>query len=183
MRDAEPDAGLAEAVRLQRDLYLLWRIARDAEGLALTPRGLLTRQSLRRVSARLAAPDAPVAPVAPTADGPETADRRLHFVRRLLERLRLLRLSDDERTLVAAEPGEMERYVALPLEERLRLALRLWVAGGWWPEAMAPSARPPRILTPAPPRIPPARRRPPRLLREAGPGAPARLPPAAPPAP
>ena len=70
----------------------------------------------------------------------------------------------------------MGRYVALPLAERLRLVVRLWLAGGWWQDGATASMRPPRILTPAPPRIAIARRRLVDLLRERGPGAELALP-------
>ncbi len=175
--DGDPIGALGEAARLQRDLYLYWRAARDANGLLLTPRGHVARLGLRRVRARLHAPDPHGTP---PSDGAETEEPRLYFVRRLLERLRLLRLTADERSLVAADGGEMGRYVALPLAERLRLAVRLWLAGGWWQDGTTPSMRPPRILTPAPPRVAVARRRLVELLRERGPGATITLPPATP---
>jgi hypothetical protein len=171
--DREANESLSEATRFQRDLYLYWRAVRDANRLALTPRGHVASLGLRRVRARLHAPDPRGLP---PSDGPETEDPRLYFVRRLLERLRLLRPSRDERALLAAEDGEMGRYVALPLAERLRLAVRLWLAGGWWQDGATPSMLPPRILTPAPPRIAIARRRLVDLLRERGPGAELALP-------
>jgi len=171
--DGDAIESLTGAARFQRDLYLYWRAARDANGLALTPRGHVTRIGLRRVRARLHAPDPRGLP---PSDGPETEEPRLYFVRRLLERLRLLRPSPDERTLLAVDGGEMGRYVALPLAERLRLAVRLWLAGGWWQDGATASMRPPRILTPAPPRIAVARRRLVDLLRERGPGAELALP-------
>ena len=101
--DRDALESLGEAARLQRDLYLYWRAARDANGLALTPRGHVGRLGLRRVRARLHAPDPRGLP---PGDGPETEEPRLYFARRLLERLRLLRPSPDERTLLAADAGE-----------------------------------------------------------------------------
>jgi hypothetical protein len=147
-------AGLAEAARFQRDLYLYWHAAQRMGGLALTSRGYITRLALRRVRERLAAGHHDPTPF----EGAEMEEPRLYFLRRLLERLRLLRLAPDAARLVAAERSEMGRYVALPLAERLRLATRLWVAGGWWPDHVEASARPPRLLTPAPPRLALARR-------------------------
>ena len=206
--DADPalapvSVGLDEAVRLQRDLYLVWREAAIAEerGLSLTARGYLPRATLRRLRERTAsamghraaqAPNDPPSVGAPggrplaggrpaeaSADAAEPEDARLFFVRRLLERLGLLRRVSDERVgegagetarLVAAEREVMERYLAHPLGERVRLGVRLWVAGGWWPDALDPAASPPRVMLPAPPRIAVARRRVIEDLLELAPG-------------
>src|SRR5262249_25454911 len=107
----------------------------------------------------------------------ETEEPRLFFLRRLLERLRLLRLAPNEARLVAADRGEMGRYVALPLRQRLPLAVRLWVAGGWWPDQIESSIRAPPLLTPGPPRLAVARRRLFEPLADLPPGAEVHIPP------
>lgn len=143
------------AAAFQRDLYLYWRAAHSVTaGLPLTARGYLTRQALRRIQPRLAA-----AAGQPTeSPASELEDERLFFLRRLLERLGLLRRGEGDH-LVAAPRAEIERYLAHPLAERLRICARLWVAGGWWPDRPDPRMVPPRPLVPAPPRIALARRR------------------------
>ena len=150
---------LASATRFQRDLYLYWQVAHTSGGLPLTTRGYVTRSALRRVRARLFAPD--VAPGLPIqqADTAEVEDASLFFLRRLLERLGLLRATPDRSRLLATAHADIARYVALPLAERLRLCARLWVAGGWWPDRLDAHAEPPRLMTPAPPRVALARRR------------------------
>src|SRR5579859_492560 len=167
------DPGLAEAVRFQRDLYLVWRAAAESGGLPLTSRGYLTRATLRGVRAQLAAVDSLPLP-ANGADVSEVEDVRLHFLRRLSQRLGLLRLAPsagaDERSqpsargseggrLIAAEREEIARYLDHPLAERLRICVRLWVAGGWWLDQPDGRGPPPRVMTPAPPRLAVARRR------------------------
>ena len=168
------DPGLAEAVRFQRDLYLVWQFAAaESGGLPLTGRGYLTRATLRGLRALLAAAEGLSVP-ATGADVSETEDVRLHFIRRLSQRLGLLRLAPsagaDERSrttaraseggrLIAAEREEMARYLDHPLAERLRICARLWVAGGWWPDQPDGRGPPPRVMTPAPPRLAVARRR------------------------
>src|SRR5215469_10260979 len=148
--------GLAVAVGFQRDLYLYWREVDAAGGLALTTRGYLTRQALRRMRAALAAADG----VSAAETGPaEGEDGRLFFLRRLLERLALLRSHPEEPRLLAEERPAIARFLALPLAERLRLGARVWVAGGWWPDRSDPRIAPPRLMLPAPPRIALARRR------------------------
>lgn len=156
---SEAMVGLAEAVRFQRDLYLYWREAWAADGLALTARGLVTRPALRRMRARLLAADGIRASDVADAEPTEAEDARLFFLRRLLQRLGLLRGASGDAGLLAAEQAEMARYLAHPLAERLRICARLWVAGGWWPDAPDPRAEPSRLMTPAPPRIALARRR------------------------
>jgi hypothetical protein len=161
--------GLDAAARLQRDLYLFWREAADPqsdvptsrEGLALTTRGYLSRAALRRVRERLAAAQAGSTHPAADADATEPEDGRTFFVRRLLERLGLLRRAEGEAgvRLIAAERALLERYLAHPLAERVRIGVRLWVAGGWWPESVDPGAAPPRTMMPAAPTIAVARRR------------------------
>lgn len=146
--------GLAEAVRFQRDLYLYWRAVAESRGLPLTARGFVARPALRRVRARLAAAESQSTR---ESDLPEGEDARLFFLRRLAQRLGLLMLADAR--LVAAEREKIERFLAYPLVERLRICLRVWVAGGWWPDASDSGALPPRLLAPAPPRLALARRR------------------------
>src|SRR5579872_5238357 len=148
------ESGLAEAVRFQRDLYLYWRAVAESRGLPLTARGFVARPALRRVRARLTAAESHSTS---ESDLPEGEDVRLLFLRRLAQRLGLLTLTDAR--LVAAEREKIERFLAYPLVERLRLCLRVWVAGGWWPDIPDPTAPPPRLLAPAPPRLALARRR------------------------
>lgn len=158
--DAETETlpGLAEATRFQRDLYLYWRTACALGSLPLTSRRYVTRPTVRRLRAALALDPGSV-PAAPDDDRAEGEDPRLFFLRRLLERLGLLRLSADGTRLEPGPAEEMERYLALSLAARLRTDVRLWVAGGWWPDKPDPRAEPPRIRVPAPPRLALARRR------------------------
>jgi hypothetical protein len=149
--------GFDEAIRFQRDLYLYWREAVAMGSLPLTSRRYVVRPALRRIRERLAAPAGGSTDAA--ADLSEGEDLRLLFVRRLLERLSLLRTSPDDPRLLPAPQGEMARYLSHPLGYRLRICARLWVAGGWWPDRPDPRAEPPRIMTPAPPRLALARRR------------------------
>jgi hypothetical protein len=146
--------GLAEVVRFQRDLYVYWHAVHTVGSVALTSRGLVTRPALRGLRARFAALDGLAVS---DADSPEPEDLRLFFLRRLLQRLGLLRVEGER--LVARERADMARYLDHPLAERVRLAVRLWTAGGWWPDRPDASAAPPRLMTPAPPRIALARRR------------------------
>ncbi|HEU0026349.1 MAG TPA: helicase-associated domain-containing protein [Ktedonobacterales bacterium] len=153
---SQPDAGLTEAVRLQRDLYLYWDGAARLGGAPLTARGLVARPSLRRLLEPLGADGA-------GESGPDAAESerpRAFFLRRALERLGLLRLAGegDARRLEAAEARVMARYLARSLGERIELLARLWAAGAWWPD------HPERgetsgLLTPAPTPVARARRR------------------------
>lgn len=144
-----------EAERFQRDLYLYWRVARSAGGLSLSTRGALTKPALRRVRSLLAA----VEGATPSGDPSEQEDERTYFLRRLLERLSLLKREPETSRLVAGPGADMERYLALMLTERLRLGARVWVAGGWWPESPDAKAEPPRLMVPASPRVALARKR------------------------
>lgn len=159
-READPLAG---ATRFQRNLYLYWHVAHTTGGLPLTARGYVTRPTLRRIRARLFAPDVTPDTSLHQQDTTEADDPSLFFLRRLLERLGLLRATPDKSRLIAADRTDMARYLALPLSERLRICARLWVAGGWWPDRVDPHTEPPRLMVPAPPRVALARRR---LLNE-----------------
>ena len=163
---------LDAASAFQRDLYLYWWAARDLGDLTLTSRGMLTRATMRRLRAQWPVSD---------DDRAEADDPRRYFLRRLLERLGLLHAPAEstestgrsetkgrpEARLVAADPAMMARYLAHPLSERLRICVRLWVAGGWWPDGkpgdVSTGPHPLRTLhalhTPAPPRVALARRR------------------------
>jgi Helicase conserved C-terminal domain len=153
---------LGEAARFQRDLYLYVRVAREADGLSLTGRGYVSRPALRRVRALLLAADGQSA-TEPDADLPEIEDGRLFFLRRLLERLGLLRgdAVDGGRAqrLVARPPDQIAAWFERPLAERLRICARVWTAGGWWPDALDQRAAIVGVMAPAAPRIALARRR------------------------
>lgn len=130
------DAGLADAVRFQRDLYLFWEAATRVGPSPLTARGLVARPALRRLLDGWAgsgddAPDDASSRVAAESDNP-----RVFFLRRALERLGLLRLAETDgmRRLEAAETRLMARYLARSLSERVALLARLWAEGGWWPD-------------------------------------------------
>lgn len=157
---AEPLTG---ATRFQRDLYLYWQVAHTSGGLPLTTRGFVTRPALRRIRTRLFASGVTPGISQQQPDTAEADDPPLFFLRRLLERLGLLRATPDKSRLLAADRSDMVRYLALPLAERLRICARLWVAGGWWPDRLDSHAEPPRLMIPAPPRIALSRRR---LLHE-----------------
>lgn len=152
---ASNPARCPEAERFQRDLYLYWRVARSLGGLSLSSRGALTKPALRRVRALLAA----VEGASLGGDPTEREDTRVYFLRRLLERLNLLKREPETGRLVAGPEADMERYLALSLVERLRLAARVWTAGGWWPDTLDASAEPPRLMVPASPRVALARKR------------------------
>ena len=153
---SQPDVGLSEAVRLQRDLYLYWDGVARLGGPPLTMRGLVARPALRRLLEPLGADGA-------GETGPDAAESerpRAFFLRRALERLGLLRLSGegDARRLEAAETRVMARYLARSLAERVELLARLWAAGAWWPDHPE-HGEAPGLLAPAPPPVARARRR------------------------
>lgn len=155
--------GLAEATRLQRDLYLYWSGVARAGGVGLTGRGYVARPALRRLRDDLAA-GAPPPPASAPAEGDaaEADQPRLLFIRRALERLGLLRISGgagEAQRLEAADARAMGRYLARSLAERSQMLLRLWVGAGWWPDRLDPRADAPGLLAPAPPRVAIARRR------------------------
>ncbi|HEY8325153.1 MAG TPA: helicase-associated domain-containing protein [Ktedonobacterales bacterium] len=155
--------GLAEATRLQRDLYLYWSGVARAGGVGLTGRGYVARPALRRLRDDLAT-GAPTSPAGAPADGDaaEAEQPRLFFIRRALERLGLLRISGgagEPQRLEAADARAMGRYLARSLAERSQALLRLWVGAGWWPDRLDPRAEAPGLLAPAPPRVAVARRR------------------------
>ncbi len=161
--DAPELAGLGEASRLQRDLYLYWSGVARAGGIALTSRGYVSRPALRRLREDVAAGE-PSALPAESADGDAEADLpRLLFIRRALERLSLLRVTGagegEAQRLEAAETRAMARYLARPLAERVRMLVRLWLGGAWWPDHLDPRAGLPGLLMPAAPRVAIARRR------------------------
>jgi len=171
--DDEPTVpGIEEAATFQRDLYLYWWAARELGELALTSRGFLTRPALRRIRSQW--------PVS-YDDRTEANDPRRYYLRRLLERLGLLRVpTEPSKTsahggLVAADVEIMARFLAHPLAERLRICTRLWVAGGWWP-----AGKPLRVATglhtPIQPRIALARRRLIEMLAALEPGSPVEIP-------
>ena len=155
-------AGLSEAVRLQRDLYLYWSGVARAGGAGLTSRGYVARPALRRLREDLAVGETSAQP-GTDADAAEADLPRLLFIRRALERLSLLRVTGvDEREpqrLTAAETRAMARYLARPLAERTRMLVRLWLGGAWWPDHLDPRAGLPGLLMPAAPRVAIARRR------------------------
>ena len=175
--EVAPAPGLAEAVLFQRDLYLYWRLARSVGGLPLTTHEQISRPLLRRLRAELA----PAAASLPD-DASEWDEVRLFFLRRLLERLGLLRRVLDESVeptrakLVATEERELARYLAHPLAERLRICARLWMAGGWWPD-LPGAGDAPAPLSPAAPRIAIARRQLIETLLALAPGDPISAPP------
>src|SRR6478752_4627094 len=168
--NAMPD--VEEATAFQRDLYLYWWAARELGELALTTRGFLTRSALRRLRSQWPVTD---------DDRPEASDPRRYYLRRLLERLGLLRVPTEPSKesanggLVAADAEIMARFLAHPLAERLRICTRLWLAGGWWPDG-----KPTRVTmglhTPIQPRIALARRRLIELLAALEPGSPVEIP-------
>lgn len=154
--------GLAEAIRLQRDLYLYWSGALRGDGVGLTSRGYVARPALRRLREALATGEPAMrASEHVDVDAAEADLPRLLFIRRALERLGLLRASGEgERwRLEAAETRAMARYLARPLAERSRMVVRLWLGGAWWPDHLDPRAGLPGLLTPAAPRVAIARRR------------------------
>jgi hypothetical protein len=171
-----PDVpGLETAIAFQRDLYLYWRAAQTSGGLPLTSRHYVARPTLRRLRARLAAA-AGIPPTSEEADPAEADDLRLLFLRRLLERLGLLRAAPEDDRLMPAPESEIARYLAHPLSRRLRIGARLWVAGGWWPDRPNPRGEPPRLMAPAPPRLAVARRRLLESLSALAPGEPIAVP-------
>ncbi len=173
--------GLGEAAVFQRDLYLYWREAHASDGVALTTRSYVTRPALRRIRTVMARARADsvrsVQPGTEATDRAEGEDLLIFYLRRILERLGLLRAAPDGSQLVVTERGESTRYFAQPLAERLRICARLWVAGGWWPDQADPAAAPPRLLAPAPPRIALARRRTLETLAARAPGERVAIPP------
>lgn len=102
---ADDSPGLAAAIRFQRDLYLYWRLIAQTGGAPLTTRQQVARPLLRRLREGLSVGAPEPMPARGSAQGglaPEPADpsegedSRLFFIRRLLERLSLLRAVEGE---------------------------------------------------------------------------------------
>lgn len=170
--DTHVGADIEMAVAFQRDLYLYWWAARELGALMLTSRGFLARSTLHRLRSQWPVSD---------DNRAEGDDPRRYYLRRLLERLGLLRAPSAPSgaarngTLIAADSATMVRYLAHPLAERLRICTRLWVAGGWWPDGMSSSSSA-GLRTPAQPRIALARRRLVEMLAALEPGSPVEIP-------
>jgi hypothetical protein len=152
-------ADLVEAIRFQRDLYLYWRTVRAAGSLQLTARRFVARPALRRLRMALAAESNDVANREQRDALSEREDTHLLYLRRLLERLGLLRPAEDLSALVTADATLMARYLAHPLAGRVRICARLWATGGWWPDAPDAHVELPPLSSPAPPPVARARQR------------------------
>jgi len=167
-------SGLSEAIRLQRDIYLVWKFAQANGGLPLTSSGYLHSLTVRRLIERLNRVDGRSTELASLR---EWDYPRLLFIRRLLERMRLLvSTADQTGSLVgtaSAQPDEvaesrfrleaaatgMDRYIKLPFRDRVLLCARLWLAGGWWPERHDQAVRLAPAYSPLAPRVALARKR------------------------
>ncbi|HLY32717.1 MAG TPA: hypothetical protein VKQ36_16965, partial [Ktedonobacterales bacterium] len=107
-QESDDNPGLAEAIRCQRDMYLYWRVIAQADGAPLTTHGQIARPLWRRLREqleRLPSPGASVslptlAESAAQSDPDEREQPRLMFLRSLLERLGLLRVTDRAPSLV-----------------------------------------------------------------------------------
>lgn len=170
--DARASADIEDAVAFQRDMYLYWWAAREIGELTLTSRGYLARPTLRRLRAQWPVSD---------DDRAEAEVPRHYFLRRLLERLGLLRAPAEPSAtsahgrLIVAETAMMTRYLTHPLAERLRICTRLWVAGGWWADGKSSTVAA-GLHTPVQPRIALARRRLIETLAATEPGSPVEIP-------
>ncbi len=152
-------ADLVEAIRFQRDLYLYWRTVRAVGSLQLTARRFVARPALRRLRTALAAESADAVSREQRDAPSERDDTRLLYLRRLLERLGLLRPAEGEMGLVAADAALMARYLAHPLAGRITICTRLWATGGWWSDAPETHTELPPLSSPAPPPVARARQR------------------------
>ncbi len=150
---------LTEAIRFQRDLYLYWRTVRAVGSLQLTARRFVARPALRRLRMALAAESSDTGNREQRDVLSERDDTRLLYLRRLLERLGLLRPAEDQSALVAADAALMARYLGHPLAGRIQICTRLWATGGWWPDAPDAHVELPPLSSPAPPPVARARQR------------------------
>jgi hypothetical protein len=157
--------GTEAASRFQCDLYRYWRAVEHLSVLRLGAHRYLTRSAVRRLRGRL---DPARDTTVQVEDRTELADLRLYFIRRVLERLGLLR-RDPELGLVAGPRSEVERFFALPLNERVALLVKLWLAGGWWVERPDERQEPPGLRAPAHPSVAVGRRQALQVLLETGP--------------
>lgn len=112
------------AIDFQRDLYLYWWAVRAIGGLPLTTRGYIARPALRRLREQWPTQGIPGA----SAKEPsEQEDPRQYFIRRLLERLGLLRIATPalEGRGDAAQANSRGRDAGNPLPARRRMAERM----------------------------------------------------------
>lgn len=139
----------ASVEALQRDLYLLWRVARDQPaGLLLGANGSLPKGALRQVLAALA-------PKNGGENGKSEQEMpRLLFLRALAEELGLLVARDG-----ALHAQNARAYFALPLVQRAERCYTCWLEGTFWNELLW---MPGITLRPAPSLHEPAR---PEVLR------------------
>ncbi len=108
----------------QRALYLYWSyVSTLREGLPLVSNGLLTRTALRQICELFGTKG--------QLDQPRTEQDvpRLLFIRLLLMKLDLLQERQD-----ALHVAPADQFFALPLLERVRLCLRLWLETPFWNE-------------------------------------------------
>lgn len=112
------------AANWQRTLYLYWSlVAGQREGLTLLSNGLLSRPALRQVLDAMLGKNHNE-PVRLESDFP-----RLLFMRLLLQKLGLLHIRKH-----AVHVSPAEEFFALPLLERVRRCLRLYLESSFWNE-------------------------------------------------
>lgn len=130
------ETGAAEAVRFQRDCYLVWQILRDEGGLPLTPSLVLSRRALRRVKEALrhSQPCGFAGSRAPSSRRVDDFDRE-RFIEHLIVQLGLAQIVASERKLRATPGSVMAAYLERSFAERVRLGVRSWLLGRWWPVA------------------------------------------------
>ncbi len=111
----------------QRDLYLLWSVAREAP-LQLTNSGLLRVSDLKRVASQLLVSET-------IAKGAKEDDhRRILFLRQLATALETLRF-DPAANHLQAQPAPA--FISQAPPERVRLSFQSWRDGLWWNELWA----------------------------------------------
>lgn len=123
----------------QRDLYLLWSIAREAP-FQLTNAGLLRVADLKRICGQLLIPESF------TPGSKESDFRRVFFLRRLLMALGLLGGDFAAGGVVAAQdrgpgggvaPAANASFWQAPATQRVQACFQSWRDGAWWSELWA----------------------------------------------
>ena len=107
-------------IDFQRDLGRYWRHVRKAKGLPITRQGRIYKSAFKALCHALNAADLPP---------DEQLNPRLMFMRSLLESMQILRLSEDERHLVAAPNSEL---FSLPMAQRIARAFESWCDSPFW---------------------------------------------------